>query len=147
MIPEDLDPTSGGPDGGLDAPIIEPEVVLAEPNPAIELTGIASLTRREKEVLGLIARGHSNAEIAEAFVISEGTVKTHVKRVLAKLERPRPYAGGGLCVRNRVREARRPRPDCTRTRPDRRAPGTLTGGQASFAVREPPDFLLGHSPT
>ena len=86
MIPEDLDPTSGGPDGGLDSPIIEPEPVLAEPNPAIELTGIASLTRREKEVLGLIARGHSNAEIAEAFVISEGTVKTHVKRVLAKLD-------------------------------------------------------------
>ena len=46
---------------------------------------LASLTRREKEVLRLIARGHSNAEIAEAFVISEGTVKTHVKRVLAKL--------------------------------------------------------------
>ena len=33
-----------------------------------------------------IARGHSNAEIAEAFVISKGTVKTHVKRVLSKLD-------------------------------------------------------------
>jgi len=36
--------------------------------------------------LQLIARGYSNAEIAEAFVLSEGTVKTHVKRILAKLE-------------------------------------------------------------
>ena len=35
---------------------------------------------------GLIARGHSNAEIAETFVISEGTVKIHVKRVLSKLD-------------------------------------------------------------
>ncbi|MEX2229221.1 MAG: response regulator transcription factor [Dehalococcoidia bacterium] len=47
---------------------------------------LASLTRREREVLRLIARGHSNAEIAEAFFVSEGPVKTHVKRVLAKLD-------------------------------------------------------------
>ena len=85
MIPENVDPSPSGPDGELDAPIGEPEAVLAEQRPTPELTGLASLTRREKEVLGLIARGHSNAEIAEAFVISEGTVKTHVKRVLAKL--------------------------------------------------------------
>ena len=84
-IPENVDPSPSGPDGGLDAPIGEPEAVLAEQRPTPELTGLASLTRREKEVLGLIARGHSNAEIAEAFVISEGTVKTHVKRVLGKL--------------------------------------------------------------
>ena len=84
-IPEHLDPSPGGPDGGLAPPAGEPEAVRIEQSPAPELTGLASLTRREKEVLGLIARGHSNAEIAEAFVISEGTVKTHVKRVLAKL--------------------------------------------------------------
>jgi DNA-binding CsgD family transcriptional regulator len=47
---------------------------------------LQSLTPREREVLHLVAQGHYNAEIAEAFVISEGTVKTHVKRLFSKLE-------------------------------------------------------------
>lgn len=43
------------------------------------------LTEREREVFTLIGRGLSNEDIREALVISEGTVKTHVNRILAKL--------------------------------------------------------------
>jgi DNA-binding NarL/FixJ family response regulator len=57
------------------------------PQPRPELTAqLEELTAREVEVLMLMTRGRSNREIAEALVVSEGTVKTHVLRVLRKLD-------------------------------------------------------------
>jgi DNA-binding NarL/FixJ family response regulator len=46
---------------------------------------LAELTDRELDVLKLIAKGQSNSEIAKTLFVSEATVKTHVTRVLAKL--------------------------------------------------------------
>jgi DNA-binding NarL/FixJ family response regulator len=44
------------------------------------------LTPRERQVLALIGQGRSNAEIAELLVIADSTAKTHVKRILAKID-------------------------------------------------------------
>lgn len=49
-------------------------------------TGLNALTGRERDVLILVAKGHSNQEIADEFVISERTARTHVSNVLRKLQ-------------------------------------------------------------
>jgi len=53
--------------------------------PAAPAPALSSLTDREREVLTLISRGMSNAEIAASLHLGETTVKTHVTRILSKL--------------------------------------------------------------
>jgi DNA-binding NarL/FixJ family response regulator len=59
--------------------------LLMTPGRAASVSGIGALTRREREVLTLLADGRSNREIARLLQVSEKTVKTHVSSVLAKL--------------------------------------------------------------
>ena len=53
--------------------------------PSVSPAELGALTSREREVLTLMARGVSNAELAERLTLSEATVKTHVARVLGRL--------------------------------------------------------------
>ncbi len=61
---------------------------FARPQPGIggSAATVSTLTARERDVLLLLARGSSNGEIAEALVLSEATIKTHVASILGKLE-------------------------------------------------------------
>jgi DNA-binding NarL/FixJ family response regulator len=57
----------------------------APASPPAAPAGLGLLTGRELEVLRLIGQGHTNAEIAAALVVGEGTVKTHINHVFTKL--------------------------------------------------------------
>jgi DNA-binding NarL/FixJ family response regulator len=63
------------------------ETYVAQPPPGDDRPArLAGLTEREVEVLRELATGRSNAEIGAALFLSEATVKTHVTRILAKLQ-------------------------------------------------------------
>jgi DNA-binding NarL/FixJ family response regulator len=72
----------------LIAPSITKRLIteFAERREERPVQGLDQLTDRETEVLALIARGLSNAEIAEELFVSETTVKTHVSHILTKLD-------------------------------------------------------------
>jgi DNA-binding NarL/FixJ family response regulator len=62
------------------------EFARQRPAPPDPGRAFAELTPREQEVFGLLARGLSNPEICARLVISEATAKTHVARILQKLD-------------------------------------------------------------
>jgi len=65
--------------------LIDTYVSRPQPTTKTEHNGLEELTNREREVLGLVATGLTNAEIAQALHLSPLTAKTHVSRILMKL--------------------------------------------------------------
>jgi DNA-binding NarL/FixJ family response regulator len=70
-----------------------------EPRGAVPHTAVADLTERERQVLGELATGATNQEIARRLVISEQTVKNHVSHILAKLKLRSRYEAADVARR------------------------------------------------
>jgi DNA-binding NarL/FixJ family response regulator len=62
------------------------DVFLSAPGRSAPVPGLASLTAREIEVLTLVGRGRTNADLARELFLSEATVKTHINRIFSKLD-------------------------------------------------------------
>ncbi|CAN5908747.1 response regulator transcription factor [soil metagenome] len=58
---------------------------VAAASPRVDVPGLETLTDREREVMALVARGLTNAEIADHLVVSPATARTHVSRSMVKL--------------------------------------------------------------
>lgn len=76
---------------GMIAPAVTRRLIAEFARPGVrapqqEPPGLRDLTRREREVLGCLGEGLSNSEISGRLEMAEATVKTHVSRLLAKLE-------------------------------------------------------------
>ena len=85
--------------------LLQPEVagaLLSQDHTAPGSGRAGALTDREREVLGLIADGRSNREIARSLVLSEKTVKTHVSNILMKLDLADRTQAALWAVRNGV---------------------------------------------
>ena len=111
----------------------------SSPGPA-RPTELEELTERELEVLKLVAKGLSNAEIGGQLFVSEATVKTHVTRILAKLSSA--TASRRSCWRTSLGSCRRaayPRTDGTPRRcqcsPPNEPPGRSEAGQGEDRPR------------
>jgi DNA-binding CsgD family transcriptional regulator len=92
-------------------PLLAHLLRLGNPHPAFDDVG---LTRREQEVLGLVATGLSNAEIAATLFIAAGTVKKHVDNIFKKLD-----------VRNRTQASTWSLQRASQQRPRRVGPPTI----------------------
>ena len=84
-------------DPGVTAPVI---ARLRELSAKEEDREVALLSEREKEILGLVARGLTNRQIAEALVISPNTVRNHVSRILEKLDMSRRSEAASFATRH-----------------------------------------------
>jgi DNA-binding NarL/FixJ family response regulator len=79
-----LDALRAGATAGVPSPPTANDGTAGYPEAPVPRQAPDGLTRREIEVVQLVAAGHSNREIAAALFVSEGTVKTHVNHIFAK---------------------------------------------------------------
>ena len=82
-IDEFLDAVERVAHGGM---VLDPEVIAQVMGRGRTSDPLAALTPREREVLELMAEGHTNAGIAKRLVVTEGAVEKHTQRIFAKLD-------------------------------------------------------------